>query len=256
MESGDCFHCSLADSCLPQGLNMDGRAVLERHVSHEVGRPRHLLCRTGQPYSGIYIIRTGMVKRYRAMQNERRNFREYIVDFPARGELVGLEAMGTGVFQYSAQVLETSSLCFFSKESIDSLFRIMPTKVRDIIRMSSSLYTNAERRNTPRMPEEKVASFLLEIADKRRWAGMSLRRFTLPMKRREIADYLLIATETLSRVLKALQARGVIRIKRKDVEILDPEALEALARQGLPAPAMATGWRYPEPPHPVSPEST
>jgi len=230
LESGVCFHCSLAASCLPRNLTGADKAVLSEHVAQQVTRPRRHFCRAGQPYSGLYIVRTGLVKRYRPLKSSGRNFREIVVDFPGRGELVGLEGMGSGLFDYSAEALETCSLCFISRDNLGSLFRLMPDKIRDIIRMSWSLCTSTDYRSAPRPSEERLALFLLDIAGKRRRSGMSVRRFSLPMKRREIADHLMIATETLSRLLHKLERNGIVAANGKTVEIIDFDKLKAMTR--------------------------
>lgn len=72
---------------------------------------------------------------------------------------------------------------------------------------------------------EKVASFLLDLLE-RQDSGSLLN---LPMQRSDIADYLGLTFETVSRVLRVLKSRGLIRLPRVDqVEILDAEGLEAL----------------------------
>jgi CRP/FNR family nitrogen fixation transcriptional regulator len=71
---------------------------------------------------------------------------------------------------------------------------------------------------------EKLAAFLLDLLDRQD----SDRLVNLAMQRNDIADYLGLTIETVSRVLKMLKDLGIIRLTRIDqIEILDPAALES-----------------------------
>ena len=59
--------------------------------------------------------------------------------------------------------------------------------------------------------------------------GFSPTRFQLTMPRTDIANYLRLAPETVSRVLKRFQQDGLLGIDRREVELVDRSALEALA---------------------------
>jgi CRP/FNR family transcriptional regulator, anaerobic regulatory protein len=59
--------------------------------------------------------------------------------------------------------------------------------------------------------------------------GFSPDRFALTMPRTDIANYLRLAPETVSRVLRRLQHDGVLDVDRREVELRDRERLEALA---------------------------
>jgi CRP-like cAMP-binding protein len=72
--------------------------------------------------------------------------------------------------------------------------------------------------------EEKVGHFLLRIAE--RLAGGPADMVVLPISREDIADYLAVSVETVSRSLTQLKRRGVIRlIGTRQIRIIDPKAL-------------------------------
>jgi CRP-like cAMP-binding protein len=74
---------------------------------------------------------------------------------------------------------------------------------------------------------EKVCNFLLEMAD--RFRARSEGAVTLPMSRYDIADYLAMAVETVSRALTNLRGRGVIQFEGvRRVKICDRDALESV----------------------------
>jgi CRP/FNR family transcriptional regulator len=63
--------------------------------------------------------------------------------------------------------------------------------------------------------------------------GFSAKRFRLSMTRTDIANYLRLASETVSRVLSRFQDDGLLRVERRDIELLQPAQLGALARSVL-----------------------
>jgi CRP/FNR family transcriptional regulator len=76
--------------------------------------------------------------------------------------------------------------------------------------------------------EERVAAFLLDLAERCRRRGYSSTQFALRMRREEIGSYLGLKLETVSRLLSRLHQEGVIRIRGRDVTLLDATALRQL----------------------------
>jgi CRP/FNR family transcriptional regulator len=77
---------------------------------------------------------------------------------------------------------------------------------------------------TDHTAEERLAGFLLSLAQ-RTGGGTELR---LVMPRRDIASYLRLATETVSRLLARFQQEGLLEVHRKDLRLLDLEGLREL----------------------------
>ena len=73
-----------------------------------------------------------------------------------------------------------------------------------------------------------MAAFVIELSRRLAARGFSATRFRLTMARTDIANYLRLAPETVSRVLKRLQDEGLLSVDRREVEILDMEKLQAL----------------------------
>ncbi len=78
--------------------------------------------------------------------------------------------------------------------------------------------------------EERLAAFLLSISARLKQRGYSATHFLLAMPRRDIANYLRLATETVSRVFKRFQEDGLIEVERRDIRLLDLPRLEKLCR--------------------------
>jgi CRP/FNR family transcriptional regulator len=78
-----------------------------------------------------------------------------------------------------------------------------------------------------------MAAFLLGLSRRLSARGFSPRRFQLTMARTDIGNYLRLAPETVSRVLKRFQDEGLVVVDRREVELSDVARLEALAEPVL-----------------------
>ena len=83
--------------------------------------------------------------------------------------------------------------------------------------------------------DERLVAFLLGLADRFGSRGFSPNAFRLAMSRTDIANYLRLAPETVSRVLRRLQERRLLEVRGRDIELLDRTGLRALARNILHA---------------------
>jgi len=76
--------------------------------------------------------------------------------------------------------------------------------------------------------QQKLSSLLLSISDRRALQGLSSTRIWLPMSRGEISSYLGLTVETVSRVLGHFQRNKYLSVNKKEIEILDKQALRDL----------------------------
>jgi CRP/FNR family transcriptional regulator len=79
--------------------------------------------------------------------------------------------------------------------------------------------------------EERLAVFLLNLAERYRSRGYSASEFLLRMTREEIASYLGLQLETVSRLFSRMHEEGLIQVQGRAVKLLDLSALKALAGQ-------------------------
>jgi len=73
--------------------------------------------------------------------------------------------------------------------------------------------------------EQKLASFIHNLAIRNEVRGFSATELHLAMTRQDIANHLGMAAETVSRLLKQFQGRDVLDIKHREMSILDPAGL-------------------------------
>jgi CRP/FNR family transcriptional regulator len=82
--------------------------------------------------------------------------------------------------------------------------------------------------------EERVAAYLLDLAERYRQRGYSASEFVLRMTREEIGSYLGLKLETVSRVFSRLQAEGLVQAQGRDIKLLDPPMLKQLLGKDTP----------------------
>ena len=157
---------------------------------------------------------------------------EHVIGFYLPGELVGLDAIGNDQYNNSARALETKSLCEipYSKmtelsQSISNLqvhmYRLLSREIREDQKLQLLL--------SKKTAEQRIASFLFNLAERYRARKLSATLFRLPMVRTDIANYLGLAVETTSRIFTRLQQQEIIAVKGKEVEVLDEHKLCELA---------------------------
>ncbi len=222
-----CSNCSLSELCVPMGLN---RAEVERLDSVvEVSRSMHVgdhLFRRGDPMRSIYAVRSGMYKSY--LINEEGE--EQVIGFHLPGELVGLDAIYPDAHQCSVVALDTASACVLPFAQLSELAGDIPGLQRQIMRLLSKEISSLVPRAADSTAEQRMAAFLMDLARRLGERGYSATDLRLAMPRKDIANYLRLATETVSRVLKKFQTQGWIEVDRRDIRLLDPDALGQLAK--------------------------
>lgn len=230
-----CSSCAFSQACLAEG--MDKRALMDLHILVEHVGPiqagQHIF-REGEPFEAIAAVRAGTVKTCLVD----RDGREQVLGFHLTGEVIGLNAIDGDTYPCNAVALDTAMLCRFSFPKISVLAARLPGLQRHLFRLLSRDIARAQLLAGDHTADERMAAFLLSLSRRLAARGFSSDRFQLTMARTDMANYLRLAPETVSRVLKRLQDEGVLAIDRRDVALLKREALEALAAPILRRPVV------------------
>ncbi|GAB3344194.1 helix-turn-helix domain-containing protein [Marilutibacter aestuarii] len=224
-----CANCSLQQLCLPAGIGVDALARLEAIVR----RPRTLrrgerLYRIGDPLGAVYVASSGAFKTASLSESGE----EQVTGFHLPGELIGLDGLGEGAHRCEAVALVDSHVCEVPLERLTAVALQLPGLHEQLLRVigrsmdRDHLHTDLLVR---RQAHERLALFLLGLSERYAQIGQSAREFRLPMSREEVARYLGLALETVSRGLTRMQEDGVLAVHGRRVEVLDREALSALA---------------------------
>ncbi|MCB1629512.1 MAG: helix-turn-helix domain-containing protein [Xanthomonadales bacterium] len=224
--SSTCSVCTSARLCLPHGLDEQRLREFECLVD-EVG-PLHagdFIFRDGDSFGSLYAVRAGMIKTY----SIDREGREQITGFFLPGELVGLDAVHVGHFRSHAVALDTSMVCRMSFPRVNELSRRWPELQRELLGAFSRGLAEADKLRGDFSADERVAAFLVDLARRLESRGFSAKRLYLLMERRDIANFLGMAKETISRVLRRMQDDGLIAVDRREVQLLQRPRLDEMA---------------------------
>jgi CRP/FNR family transcriptional regulator len=220
-----CPSCPVRGMCLPHGLDEHSLHKLDAliHVRMRVRR-KETLYWPGERFAALYAIRLGTFKTTVLAEDGR----EQVVGYHMAGEIMGLEGIGDEHMTCEAMALEDSEVCVLPWAEVDRLCAEVPELRHNVFRTVSR---NLAREWTmmlslgSRSAGERLALFLLDVAERYQARGYSSREFVLRMTREEIASYLGLKLETVSRVFSSLQERGFIQVQGRAVKLLDADGL-------------------------------
>jgi len=226
-----CSTCAFGSVCLPVGV--DKQALRDLHMLVEHVGPYHpgdVVFRQGTKFSAIFAVRAGAVKTRRVDDAGR----EQILGFHLPGEVVGLDAIHGARYPCDAVALDTVYVCRFSFPALATLATKIPDVQQRLFELLSADIRRVTRLAGDHSADERLAAFLLELSERFAARGFSASRFHLKMSRTDIANYLRLAAETVSRVLRRFHETGLIRIDGREVELVDALRLRELAHAMRP----------------------
>lgn len=225
-----CAECTLHEVCIPKHINPaelhEFENIVKRsRILHKGDYMHHY----GDPVKSLYIIRSGSVKEY-VTSNEGN---EQIVGFYLPGELLGLDSIGKERYSCSATSLETTTYCAlpltkFEKicQQIPDLQKMMLNTMSKVISFDNKMLLSSCNKKA----HEKIATFLMSLSKRYLRLGYSAKEMHLPMSRQEIANYLGLSSETVSRVFTRLQKDNIIAVHPKMITIKDMDYLKELSQ--------------------------
>jgi CRP/FNR family transcriptional regulator len=191
-----------------------------------VAERKHLF-RSGQPLQALYLVHAGCLKTSVVSPDGR----EKITGFRMRGDLLGLDSLGTPLHECDAVALDLSEVWQVPIAQLEAQTARFP-QLRELL--TASLASEI-RRDWQCMltigtlnAEQRVAAFLLELAERQKVLGYSARHLMLRMTRADLGNYLALQLETVTRILSRLDQLGIIGVARRQIELTRPEALHRL----------------------------
>ncbi|WP_459614698.1 helix-turn-helix domain-containing protein [Bordetella sp. 2513F-2] len=230
-EAAHCSACMLGHVCVPIGMAAAEVARLDELVRERVRLARgQLLYQLGDALDAVYGVRYGSLK----TQLENRSGQLHITGFHLPGEIVGLDGMHENRHVSNAVALEDAEVCVIRLSEIDRLAAQLPSlqqqfrrlMSREITRSHSMLATLGGMRS-----EQRLAAFLINLAQRYAALGYSSSEFVLRMSREEIGNYLGLTLETVSRLFSRFAREGLIAVHQRDVRLADPDGLRLLLGQ-------------------------
>ncbi|WP_323849407.1 helix-turn-helix domain-containing protein [Billgrantia pellis] len=219
---------------LALGLEFDALATFDAILQ----RPRPLkrgqaLMRQGEPFESLFVVRSGSFKQTVAEPGRR----DQVTHFYLPGEVVGLDDIGEASCFGNVVALESAFVCELPFPHLEGLVEGLPALRGELYRCLSREMRRDQRMLcllSGRTADQRLASFLLGLSERFRSRGCSPYRFHLSMSRSDIASYLGLVLETVSRTLARFQQQGMLSVSGRELAIHDHEALGAVALASAP----------------------
>lgn len=226
--SHPCEQCSVRHRAMCAAVDFENLGALEQIVSHRNYAPGQAIFEETEPAEYVYNVSNGDVRLYKLLSDGRRQ----ITGFLRPGDFLGLVKQNS--YAYGAEAIDAVELCCMRIVDLERLLREMPA-VRDrLLDMSRDELAAAQEQMLllgRKSAKEKVLSFLLLRAQQQEdFDDTPSAMLDLPMSRGDIADYLGLTIETVSRTFTALKEEGLIDLpSAQHVVLPNLEAVDAAA---------------------------
>jgi CRP/FNR family transcriptional regulator len=209
-------------------------AVLEQSELDELAALSHstlfpaktTLFTQDEPADAVFNITEGVVRLYRLLPDGRRQ----IVGFALPGDFLGLALLDR--YGVSADTVTETRACRFDRKVFAAYLDSKPHFLRRLHEFTSHELSLAQEQMVllgRRSAEERLAVFIMSLLKRFRRVGHTSVTLPLPMSRQDIADFLGLTIETVSRTFTKLAKNHTIVVVPDGVRLMDQERLEALA---------------------------
>ncbi len=198
-------------------------AIATRHT-YESGRN---IFDEGEASDHLFNVTQGTIRIYKLLADGRRQ----VTGFLFAGDFLGLAS--EAAYAYSAETVTETKVCRFRRGQLDDLLQKYPQMERRLLVIAGHELAEAQEQMLllgRKTAKERIASFLLVLSRRAKQAGRSEDPVSVPMSRTDIADYLGLTTETVSRTFTKLKTEGLITLLPGNrVALSDREALSEIA---------------------------
>lgn len=219
MPQNGCPNCGFDSWCLPANFTLRESKKFNDRIEHRRSIKRSkFLYHAGAPLESLHVINSGFLKTSMADSDGR----EQVIGFSMTGELVGLDAIGTGKYLCDSIALEDSSICGIRYSDLVELGHAIPALQHHFHQIMSAEITRDHGIMVLlgiMSAEERVATFLLNLSVRFSARGYSGTCFRLPMTRQDIGSYLGLKLETVCRILSHFNNIRLISINQRVIEI-------------------------------------
>ena len=208
---------------------LDARELERFRCEGSVSRldARQPLFHEGDPADLVFNLTKGSLKLYKLLPDGRRQ----VTGFLYPGDFLGLTIDDEHAF--TAEALEPIEFCRFSRSRFDAFADAHPRMERELYRIAAHELAAAQQQMVllgRKTAPERLASFLLSLLERAPEPDDAPDTIRLPMNRTDIADYLGLTKETVSRVFTVFKTSRLIRLLPDDfVRILEPRQIRAIA---------------------------
>ncbi len=197
--------------------------VLSQHLSFDKGQA---LFGQGETAGSVFNVIEGALRLTRLLPDGRRQ----VMGFALPGDFLGLALQER--YSVSAEALGPVRTCRFGRHDFATVVEAKPHLLKSLHDRAGYELNLAQEQMLllgRRTAEEKVAAFLLSLRDRFARTGHCSVTVELPMGRQDVADYLGLSIETVSRILSRRDRAPTLLVVPGGVRLLDPDRLQRLA---------------------------
>ncbi|MCW9046793.1 MAG: helix-turn-helix domain-containing protein [Gammaproteobacteria bacterium] len=218
-----CRTCNIRGGCLIEQLKQTHEHSFQTIKNRrELSKDEHVFY-GGDDTNAIYTVSRGSLKSYMLMENGE----EQILDFYTAGDVFGLDAMGRHCHISSTVALETTVICKLPLNELQQ--RVLGQEFFSMISENLLRDHNQMLMLARKGADGRLASFLMNMSQRSKKSNQPDDEIILSMTRRDIANYLGMAIETVSRTLRRFQDTGMLKVTQRKVKIYDFEKLLIIA---------------------------
>ncbi len=221
-----CRRCEVRHLAFCAALDSTQLNELHAIVEHKQFKAGETPLMEGDEAGYVFNLVTGAAKLYKLLPDGRCQ----ITGFLLPGDFFGVAH--DSHYSYSAETLMDVELCRFPRRKLELLFDRYPKLEKRLLGIVSHELSLAQDQMLllgRRTAIEKVGSFLLDLSRRAKRLGWPANPIHLPMSRQDIADFLGLTIETVSRTFTTLKSDGIIALpKTSEVEVRDLSRLEML----------------------------
>jgi CRP/FNR family transcriptional regulator len=207
-EARSCERCKVRLVSVCAALSGDELQDMERMSHGARFAAREVLVSEGSPAESVFTVTEGVVRLYRLLADGRRQ----VLGFALPGDFLGLSLSET--YSFAADAVTDTVVCRFSRKAFRAYVEQRPHLMRRLHEFASHELSLAQDQMVllgRRSAEERVAAFLIMMRDRLRRLGHTSPSLALPMSRQDIADYLGLTIETVSRTFtKLAKAKSIV----------------------------------------------
>ncbi len=229
MDLSVCENCPSQIPCLGGRLNPKERELfgkaIRRHATFKAGTK---IFKAEKKFKFLYAIRSGAVK----IQTFTYNGTNLISGFYFSGDLVGIESIGGSIYRNDAVALSTTTVCEIFYDELEELCYSIPALQHEVMMLFAKKIRQTEQaivHGRHLHAKTRLLCFLQHLYEQNGLLKKDgIKRIFLPMSKGDVACYLGLCPESLSRALKKLEKDGVIRNRSKFIELLDTKTYSEL----------------------------
>ena len=219
---GNCNH-SLCAKKVPifSFLSDDELIKIIDMTGHKVYKKGDMLCSQGEKSDTLFIINEGQVK----ISKLTKEGKEQIVHIFTSGDFFGELSLFSSdeIFNFDAYAISTVKICTLTKHDMDKIIMSNPEISLKLLQVISKRLTQTEnlaQNLATNDAEIRIAFMLLEFGEKYGVAVSQGLQINLPINREEMANYVGVTRETISRKLSIFEELGIISLKGNKVLII------------------------------------